>query len=129
MADELTLNVTMEYSDAFGVEQSVSVVDRKVTITTKKPVILVQEIGITEEAIDLGDTGTPAYAFFQNLDPTNFITLRVATSGAAFARLDPDTDQDGTGGFAMLRLSTGATAPFAIADTAACKMKIMIVPA
>ena len=118
----------MEYSDSFGVEQSVSVVDRKVTITTKKPVTLVQEIGITEEAIDLGATGTPAYAFFQNLDPTNFITLRVATSGAAFARLDPDTDQDGTGGFAMLRLSTGATAPFAIADTAACKMKIMIVP-
>lgn len=128
MASEMKLNASLVYEDAFGVQLKSEVVDRVQNVTTKRPVKLVQNIGITEEAIDLGDTGTPVYAFFKNLDPTNFINLKVATGGAIFAKLRPDTNSDGRGGFAMLELGSGATAPFAISDTATCNMEITLCP-
>lgn len=128
MADELVLNASMVYEDAQDGPMSLSVADLEKTVASKKPVRLIQEIGTAEEAIDLGDT-TPAYAMFKNLDPTNYIDLKVATAGAVFARLDPDTDSDGKGGFAVLKLGSGAQAPFAIANTAACRMAVMICPA
>lgn len=128
MALEMRVNASMSYEDQYGVTMKIEVVDRKQTVTTKRPVKLVQNVGTSEEAIDLGDTGTPVYAFFKNLDPTNFINLKVATGGAIFAKLRPDTNGDGTGGVAMLELGSGATAPYAIADTAACNMEIMLCP-
>lgn len=129
MASELTINCSMVYDDPLGGDVSLEVVDLVKNVSSKKPVKLIQEIGTSEEAVDLGETGTPVYAMFKNLDPTNFINLKVATGGAIFARLDPDTNEDGTGGVALLRLGSGATAPFAIADTAACRMAVMLLPA
>jgi hypothetical protein len=128
VANELTINCSMEYDDALGESMSLQVSDLVKSVTTKSPVKLIQSVGTAEEAIDLGDTGTPVYAMFKNLDPTNYIELKVATSGAIFARLDPDTDQDGKGGVALLRLGSGATAPYAIANTSACRMAIMLLP-
>lgn len=129
MADEMIFSASMQYEDAFGVSFGMSVTEARKSITSKKPIVLVQNIGITEEAITLGDVSTPVYAFFRNLDPTNFVELRVATGGAKFARLDPDSNADGKNFPCCLRLGSGATAPYAIADTAACNIQIMLVPA
>ncbi len=128
MADELVLNASMVYEDAQDGPMSLSVADLEKTVSSRKPVRLIQEVGVTEEAIDLGDAA-PAYAMFKNLDPTNYIELKVATGGAVFAKLDPDTDSDGKGGFAVLKLGSGAQAPYAIANSAACRMAVMICPA
>lgn len=118
----------MVYDDGDTTPLSIVVENIVKNISSKVPMVRTQTIGTSEEAIGLPD-GTVAYAIFQNLDPTNFINLRVSTGGAIFARLDPDTKSDGKGGVAMLRLGSGATAPFAIADTAECKLRYIIVPA
>jgi hypothetical protein len=127
MADEITASVSLSYEDTENTTGSLAVVNLVKTVTTKKITRLKQNVGITEEAIDLGDISAPGYALFINRDTTNFINLKVATSGAIFAKLLPDTDGDGNGGFACLQLGSGAQAPFAIADTAACQMDVFII--
>lgn len=127
MANELTMSGSISYEDSEGASQELSIADVIKSVTTKRYVKLKQNVGITEEAVNLGDITAPGYAIFINRDETNFINLKVATSGAIFARLDADTDGNGTGGFAILKLGSGAQAPYAIADTAACQMEIFIV--
>src|SRR5262245_50239021 len=118
----------MTYDDGINSPTELSVLNLRKSVTTKKPVVTVQEIGITEEAVLLGDTGGAGYGIFKHLDPTNFHALKVAPGGLIFARLDPDTDQDGKGGVALLKLGSGMTAPTAIAYTAACRMATMVCP-
>lgn len=83
----------------------------------------VQTVGITEEALDLGDVGTPGYVLLINLDTTNFVSIRPATGAANTIRLDPNF------GLALFKLGSGATAPFAIADTAACRVQYLLLEA
>ena len=79
-----------------------------------------QLIGTSEEAIALGDVTTPGYAYYENLDATNFVSLRPATAGGNMVKLLP-------GDFAIFR--HGTTAPFAIADTAPVRIKKLIIEA
>lgn len=127
IANELTLNATLHYEDSNFVEAVHQVVDRLQSVSTKKVVRHSQTIGVTEEAVVLGEVTAPGWALFINRDTVNYIDLKVATGGAIFARLKPDTLANGTGGFAFLELGSGAQAPFAIANTAACLMDYLIV--
>lgn len=126
MANELTLSGSLSYEDSEGTEESLSMANVIKSVVTKRIVHLKQNVGTSEEAINLGDVSAPGYAIFINRDETNFISLKVATGGAIFARLDADTAGDGTGGFAILKLGSGAQVPYAIADTAACQMEVLI---
>jgi hypothetical protein len=128
LASELEFSASLSWADAFGVEFGLDCLNFVKTITTKRPLIMTQSIGITEEAIDLGDI-TPKYGFFKNRDTTNFISIKTATSGTIFARLDADENGDGKTFPLILRFGSGVTAPFAISDTAACEMVYMLVPA
>lgn len=128
MASELRFSASLEWEDAFGVEFGLDVLNFVKTITTKKPLVLHQTIGTSEEAIDLGDI-TPKYGFFKNRDATNFVSIRAGTGLANFARLDPDENGDGKTFPLIVRFGSGMTAPFAIADTAACEIVYMLVPA
>jgi len=119
VSDELTLNATLAYDDGVD-EVTMQIVDRFVTLGTLKFTKLRQSIGTSEEALQLGEVTSPGWLFLINRDATNYVDVKVATSGAIFARLHPDTDSDGTGGFCLLYLGTGAQAPFLIANTAAC---------
>lgn len=125
MASEVTVNATLAYDDGVS-DDSAQIVDGVFTVGTTKMVKHIQSIGITEEAIQLAEVTAPGYAMFKNLDPTNYIDLKVATGGAIFARLDPDTGSNGKGGIAVLKLGSGAQVPFAIANTGACRMAIFI---
>src|SRR3990167_8951403 len=78
----------------------------------------VQAIGATEEAILMGDVAAGGYCFVQNLDSTNFISLRQATGAANFIKLL-------AGEWAIFRLSADTTAPYAIADTSSCNVRFM----
>lgn len=119
MAYGVTLSASMAYSDSEGSEESRSLSDLLATVATKKFVRHKQNIGTAEEAVQLAEVTAPGWAIFVNLDVTNFINLKVATSGAIFAKLKP-------GEFALLRLGSGAQVPYAIADTAACQLEVFI---
>ncbi len=127
MANELTMSAAISYEDDSFTDEGLSLEEVVKSVTTKKFIKHKQSVGTSEEAIVLGEVTTPGYAFFINRDPTNYIELKVATGGAIFARLDPDTNQDGKGGFAFLKLGSGAAAPYAMANTAACLMEYFVV--
>ena len=130
MANELKLSFNVTFDDGIKPEVVASITERFKTIADKRPVMLVQSVGTSEEAVVLGDTAALGGTLvLVNLDPTNFVNVKVATGGAIFAKLFPDTDSDGSGGFIVLdAMGSGALAPFVIADTAACKVLVMICP-
>lgn len=68
--------------------------------------------------IPLGGVTAPHWAFFANLDATNFIRLRNGAAGADLGRLYP--------GEACPFPLDNACAPYAIADTAACYLEYLI---
>lgn len=119
MANEITINATLAYSDTEFADEMLSIVDAQMSITTKGYTKNKQLIGITEEAIKLGELATLGWAIFINRDVTNFINLKIATGGTIFAKLWP-------GKPAFLYIGSGITAPFAIADTAPCNLEYMI---
>ncbi len=124
MSSEVTATGTLAYSDALGVQLSLSIpATFAATPSSLKPSQLKQSIATSETALKLGDTTAPGYAMLVNLDPTNYVELKVATSGAIFAKLDA------AGGFAILKLGSGAQAPYAIANSGACLVEVLIVPA
>jgi len=119
MAATLTLAGSLSYLDSLSVGDEASVSALSVTTTNNGMIRQTQSIATTETAITLGSASAPGYAMFINRSATNYVELRVATSGAKFAKLFP-------GEFALLRLGSGAQAPYAIADTAACVLEIII---
>lgn len=119
MANEITINATLEYADSEGESESLQVTDLLATVSTKKFTKMKQNIGTSEEAIGLGEIAAPGWALFINRDLTNYIELRVGTGGAKFATLYP-------GKIALLYLGAGAQVPYAIANTGACQMVYFI---
>jgi len=75
-------------------------------------------IATTATAIPLGQVVQPHWAFFINMDPTNYLTLANGAAGAIFARLlagDP----------AFVPLDP-ACVPYGIANTGACVLEYLI---
>jgi len=68
--------------------------------------------------IPIGGITSPHYAFFENMDPTNYITIRNGAGGA-------DVPQLFAGDVAFIPLLITGTF-YAIANTAACIMEYMI---
>ena len=119
MSNEITATGILEYEDSEDASETLSISDLIASVATKKYIKGKQAIGTSEEAITLGEVTSPGWAIFINRDETNFINLKVATGGAIFAKLK-------AGEFAILRLGSGAQAPYAIADTAACQLEYFI---
>lgn len=99
---------------------SVSLVPSTLSITVTGNQIMdnVQSVGTSEEAILMGDVAGGGYCFVQNMDATNFVSLRQATGAANFIKLL-------AGEWAIFRMSADTTAPFAIADTGACNVRFL----
>ena len=79
-------------------------------------------IGITEEALALGDiTAAKAFYLFYNTDDTNYVEIRSATGASNdVIYLPPKFPTIG-------HFGTDITAPFAIANTAACVIEYWLV--
>lgn len=123
MADELTINVSIQYADESDVELSLAgVTDFLATIASATPLAYVgsQSIATSDTAIGLGGISSLGYMLLINRDPTNYVNIKTATSGTIIARLDP------AGGMCLLKVGSGITAPAAIADTAACVIEKFI---
>jgi len=116
VADELSIAVELNYSKS-GVTEEITHTDN-VTVTGSEILRCIQSVGTSEEALELGqDIGTPGYVFLKNLDDTNFVSIRRGTGESNMIKLLP-------GECALFRMA--ATAPFAIADTAACRLLIVM---
>lgn len=120
MANEITVNASLAYEDSENADVLLDVAGLLANVSVKRFVHLKQSIGTSEEAINIGDLSAPGYAIFRNRDSTNYIELKVATGGAIFAKLLP-------GEVALLRLGSGAQAPYAIANAASCQLEFLIV--
>ncbi len=117
----------MEYNDGVdSADLSVLPADSSRTVVTTLYHKTVQSVATSEEAVVLGDVATKGACMLVNLDPTNFISVKTATSGTIFAKLFPRGSGSGLN-FCILHLGSGAQAPFVIADTAACRMAILLI--
>lgn len=127
MANELTLDASVTYNDGL-IDDTMAITGRQLTSAGKLKTHITQTIGITQEAIKLGDFTDPGMIFLKNLDPVNVVNILMASSGAIMAQLLPDILGNGTGGFLVIdRLGSGAQAPFAIALVAPCKIEVFAV--
>lgn len=113
MADEIKVSASLELDTGTLAEELV-LPTRHFDFSGTKFTKHTQSIGTSEEAIDLGEITTLGWVLAVNRDPTNFVSLKTATSGTVFAKLLPEN------GCALFHFGSGVTAPFAIADTAAC---------
>jgi hypothetical protein len=117
MANELTVSCSVRFSKA-GREASKSYAGIQIDVTGDKVTQLIQEIGTTEEALDIGDIGTAGYVIMKNLDAENFIEIRPGSGTADLIKLK-------AGEVAMFRLALNG--PYAIADTAACDLEMLLI--
>lgn len=120
MADELTITAALRYES--GVQRAAIVPAALVVDAGVAPHHTVQSVGTSEEAIALGDLltlGTLGYAFFRNLDATNYVSIRAGTGETSLIRLQP-------GEWCVFPFDGAATAPYAIANTAAVNLEVCI---
>lgn len=125
MADELHHLMGFYFKAANGAEDGISVPDTAIDVTTKKTTHIGQSIGTSEEALNLGDVSpTGATLIVINRDTTNYVEIKDGTGGTIIAKLRAN----GVGvNWCCIPLGSGITAPYAIANTAACEVDIFIV--
>lgn len=75
-------------------------------------------VQITATQIYLGAISSPHWAFFQNMDPNNYISIMSGSSGAVLIQLYP-------GEGCVVPLAINCT-PYAIANSAPCVMDYLI---
>lgn len=118
MANEATVTATLDFLKGNVATISRAVSALKITVAGDKYTQIVQEIGFaSEEAIDLGDVGTPGFCWMKNLDGTNFVEIRSATGVADMIKMK-------AGEPALFRMA--AAVPFAQADTANVNLEMLL---
>lgn len=121
MSQELTINASMVYADSENTSESFSIEDFIGNVTTKRYVKAKVSVGTSEEAIPLGEVTTLGWACFRNRDATNYVEIRSATGSANdIIKIPP-------GGVALFHFGSDVTAPYWIANTAACQCEYFIV--
>lgn len=128
MANELALCASLTFVKA-GVTYPVGADVRSVADAVNNLLVTVSGSSFVENllsvltsatVIPLGGVTSPHWAFFQNLDATNFLRIRNGSTGADLLSLYP-------GELALCPLFITAV-PYAIADTASCLLKYVILP-
>ena len=114
MANEISITIGASVTNGY-LKQTTATQTRQFNQTTARAGSVCQDVGTSEEAVSFGD-GVPGYIVATNLDTTNFVSLRFVTGGANAIKLDPN------GGQAAFQLGASVSL-FAIANTAACKVK------
>ena len=120
MADEIAVGLDIELENGnLKSSKRISRGSLKVDQTTARLVENVQDVGTTHEALVMGEVSTAGYAFFRNLDGTNFVEIGIDASGTFHGTIKLKA-----GEAAIVRLGTNA--PYAQADTAAVDLQYMI---
>jgi len=116
MADEITIHASLEFAKG-GVDGKARTAGLTIDMSGTEYIYNVQIVGTSAEAIQLGDVTTSGYMFVKNLDATNFVEIRDGSGGADVVKLK-------AGEVALFRLTT--TTPYAIADTASCRIEYLL---
>lgn len=119
MANELTVSSGVRYNDGASTDFQRSFVD-SVDLATLRHNHAIHNVGTSEEAMLLGDVSTLGYCWLRNLDGTNFVEVRTGTGAAKFVKCKAGEVQ-------CFRFGSGVTAPYIVADTAACQVEYLIV--
>lgn len=115
MANEITIAVSISATkNGATVASSYS---GNATLAGDEMLTNVQTIGTSAEAVVVGDLATAGYAFFKNMDATNFVELALdsGVSTQIFSKLLP-------GEVSLIKLKT--TTIYAKADTASVKLLV-----
>lgn len=118
MAAEITASGSLELDNG-TITDILSVSGLRFDFSGTKFTHHVQSIGTSEEAIDLGEITTLGWVMLVNRDNTNYVEVR---SGAGAS--NDIIKLPAKGGFAVFHFGSDITAPFAIANTAACLVEI-----
>lgn len=130
MANELTVQWSMAfkkagvtYTEAASLANTVgeSFGPLEVTIAGTTYVSNVLSVATTETLVPFGGLSAPHWAFFWNLDDTNYLQIRPGSGLTALCRLYP-------GEGSPIPLDNAITALYAIANIAACPLRYLILP-
>lgn len=119
MANELEITGIAKYNKN-GIKSELSLSSR-VNITGSKTVELIQTVGVSEEALLLGDIAglSAGYVLIENLDDTNYVSIRPAAG-------EPDLIKIQAGKFAG-PFELAASAPYIVADTDTCNVRVLLI--
>ena len=122
MANELVMSLHLRATLSSGQVLEITKSYTTIDVAGARGLDTVQSVGTSEEAIQLGDlAATGGYVYLENLDATNFIGVRQGTGATDLIKLL-------AGDWCVFRIHGSSTAPFAIADTAACNLRIVLLP-
>lgn len=110
----------MVFDDGTFSRDAIQIADLLIDVTTKQKVHGTLTVGVTEEAIPLGDIAAPKWAIFVNRGTTGSIALRTGAGVAPFHTIGP-------GEFSIGPLPTTVTAPYCYGSAAGCRLEYMIV--
>jgi hypothetical protein len=98
---------------------------------TGSEVVTLQNLSIatTATVIPLGSIATPRWAFFWNLDPTNYVSIFNGSMGTEFIRLLPASAGGNTFGDPCVLPLGPSVVPYAQANTSACLIAYFIAAA
>jgi hypothetical protein len=120
-ANELTLSGALDFtkSSTRATTRDMGISGLQFTVTGTDCIgPVTQNVGTSAEALDIGDITTPGYLAIKNLDATNYVTVRMGSTGADVVKLK-------AGEFALFRLAS--TNPFVLANTSACQILYCLV--
>jgi hypothetical protein len=117
MANEITMSGSLDFSKN-DVVDSLSFSGLQIDVTGVKIARQVQEVAITEEALNLGDIGTPGYILVRNMDDTNYMEFMAGTGETETVKLK-------AGEWALFRFTSAD--PFVIADTAVVNIEYLLI--
>jgi hypothetical protein len=120
MSAEFTVSASLEVDNGI-IDEALSKSGLRFDWGGTKYTKLVQAIGTSEEALQLGEVSSLGWFIAVNLDNTNYVSIRMATAGANVIELEAK------GGCALFKFGTGVSAPFAVSNTAACNVAFLLV--
>ncbi len=120
MAGEILADIKIAYEDSEGTSILMAALAQVVDVTTKRVIQVKHNVGIAEEALILGDVTSLGVIVLRNWDTVNFVELRVGTGGTKCAKWKASECW-------AFRFGSGVTAPYLIADTAACQVEYLLV--
>lgn len=119
MANEITINLDFRLKKS-GLKKEVQERNLQFDQTGVGAFDTVLEIGTTAETITLTDITTEGWAFFKNLDATNFVTWGPDSTGLVpFGRLKPGEVAG------PMRVAPGTVISMQ-ADTADCHVRVLV---
>ena len=121
MASELAISASMKFSKGSS-EPLLAMLNKVFDVSGTQFQMMRQSVGTSEEAINLGEVATGGWFFAINRAAANFVSIRQATGGTNFIRLN-------VGEFCLFRIHASSAAPFWISDTASSEVEFLLIPA